>query len=1006
MPLNEWVFAPIARAIFSLDPTQSVSQLKTARLSALVRAGRLALLFVYGKHQAAGDEARNYLQTVVIHQPTEALQCLKLWGRDMLLACLDGIECSPRLAGYFTEAAGCGPFAVTDFSAQPDIVINLKRLINGLYHAEMALHLIETCDVESLWPAWEVTCMLLWAYGAGAAAGLTNTSNRVLNCVQQAHLALHWLRQLPWQGLSVLSVIQPRTFAQTVLNRLQALKRLVKLHHPESDSLEAEVLTLRQIVQQVEWHQAPSWSNWPLFISLFVRGHRLASSLFQQTASLSTVSQQQMRELLRAFKYSVVLALLAWVDHAEEEMAIKPGQLASLALEPLTECYGVVQQHVARVINLPPDLTTLRDSGFVNQRVTLRCQRNWVRQSELADPSGATAVFYQGMTDDAIAYDYASANLACPSLAEVWVTQPQMLRSSRQDLASIEQIFTHAVQLLPLLNPCLVLAVTNGQPISLHCLPFSELASPGTVPLEPPPVVSIKAFFNALFHLQQAEGFYQRLTKTQYTLVEQLQDLYRVGMLCDQLRHAGHYLNQCATNLAVRGIWQAGFQLAQAVFDTFQPWARLLKIDNFPDPQPSVADVLQVTHPLFLAFERLKTWPTTLPLSALQVEAVRKAAERVSTDLVSLLAADSAFKFLFALPALYRFYTEVQALLEQFAVFSGTTLQRHLAALHDEKIASVLVKVDHIETLCLLRPGVLSGPIAAVLTRYYRNLLLGLVADSRSYCLLVSSPRVFIQRLQALDRPLSSEQPLSLACLEQQKKVLLASQVQFLQMSNTLVVEFARGVIARELGTVAKAERLVLSKTRYAADLADEINANEAVLLANIQPSLDISAQIKPRLRAAVQQFNSRNLATFNHYEAILTTLQQLRAYLEQQQTYLQSPGGWSVFENQVTLAAKLRLLAQLEACVRLNQSCRACMQQLKQQVSHPEFNKILLASHAHNAFTWAWLIQRLLQLLDAVGLYQPPTKRFSCQFAQRFFSSTPTPPIAKKEPLAPIYSV
>lgn len=133
----------------------------------------------------------------------------------------------------------------------------------------------------------------------------------------------------------------------------------------------------------------------------------------------------------------------------------------------------------------------------------------------------------------------------------------------------------------------------------------------------------------------------------------------------------------------------------------------------------------------------------------------------------------------------------------------------------------------------------------------------------------------------------------------------------------------------------------------------------------------DINLSVKNLLKKKIKLFEEENFTKYYHLDTVRVALSEFKNYFSVSHLAIES--SFSVFEDEETLARKTRKINKIiDIAENETLDIDARISQIKIKVENVRFNKIMLDYKKEDSFSFTYLIQCILYLLEALYLYTP----------------------------------
>lgn len=137
----------------------------------------------------------------------------------------------------------------------------------------------------------------------------------------------------------------------------------------------------------------------------------------------------------------------------------------------------------------------------------------------------------------------------------------------------------------------------------------------------------------------------------------------------------------------------------------------------------------------------------------------------------------------------------------------------------------------------------------------------------------------------------------------------------------------------------------------------------------------DINLTIKKLLKEKIKNFEKDNFVKYYHLDAVRVALAQFKNYFSLSTLAIERNN--SIFESEETLAKKTELINKLvDISENETLAIDERVKQISVQVKNPNFERIILDYKREDYFSWNYLKQCILSLLEVLYLYTPDRKK------------------------------
>ncbi|KTC87917.1 SdhA, substrate of the Dot/Icm system [Legionella drozanskii LLAP-1] len=345
--------------------------------------------------------------------------------RQQILAKIQGPHFSAELQPYFKKINRFGePF--TDFSTEPLQVIQIKEIINGIYHAELAFNDLETVnlrdklnwfqDLQKLWfhtvkHGYHASFLLthlgidltnIFSEEITAAINLLSVFNEFTD--QHADDAAAFAAKLKEYPISYnggllggIAVDQMRAgsgkidyhfltqFGAALPGYIQQITNYVQQFSPQLASVnstldQAQLDRLHReglrLLDSLDVLQNDNDLLLPAkvvyYVDILRRVIHLSQTTLEQAKNFDESSQEVIRNNLAELKYKWLVLLFNLVDRIEEEGLLTPGELSNPLLGQLRPFYKTLIHYTSSIVNFSvkgKELLAIEDDHFMELRL-------------------------------------------------------------------------------------------------------------------------------------------------------------------------------------------------------------------------------------------------------------------------------------------------------------------------------------------------------------------------------------------------------------------------------------------------------------------------------------------------------------------------------------------------------------------------------------------------------------------------------------------------------------
>jgi hypothetical protein len=164
-------------------------------------------------------------------------------------------------------------------------------------------------------------------------------------------------------------------------------------------------------------------------------------------------------------------------------------------------------------------------------------------------------------------------------------------------------------------------------------------------------------------------------------------------------------------------------------------------------------------------------------------------------------------------------------------------------------------------------------------------------------------------------------------------------------------------------------------RREYNSRLREYIDGVEANVVLRAKTTDDIDKTVGRLLRANVRAFKEENDKKYADLDEIMAAISRLSDYVVKARV-AEENNDFS-FENDTTLRTKVEFVRRLE-WISLNETLPITdkLGRLKDFIERPTFETQMTAHHHYESFTYFWLKQCVIKLVELIGLYTPEHKK------------------------------
>ncbi|CEK11927.1 hypothetical protein [Legionella hackeliae] len=195
---------------------------------------------------------------------------------------------------------------------------------------------------------------------------------------------------------------------------------------------------------------------------------------------------------------------------------------------------------------------------------------------------------------------------------------------------------------------------------------------------------------------------------------------------------------------------------------------------------------------------------------------------------------------------------------------------------------------------------------------------------------------------------------------------------------------YTKRAFAREFNRLTSRYSLYHLREEYNTALGNFLSTKELQIIEEAKLAQDINAEIKRLLEAQVEEFERLNYSKYIQFEAVVSALEQFKAYLGKANREIgsaelirNSDGKKRTlfYETAETLQLKTDLIDPLIKIASSKAPIERRLADIKAEVEKPSFIATMQKHRHYNTFSFAWIKQCIISLLSALNLYTPKYK-------------------------------
>jgi hypothetical protein len=761
---------------------------------------------------------------------------------------------------------------------------------------------------------------------------------------------------------------------------------------------------------------------------------------------LARHSESRFRQLSTAVKsqlemqYKLIKPELDWIDKNSSTAIVRAFTEVPPAMVNGAAC-PVYADKIHELLELRPEFNQLidklkRTDEFSNQLTldALAHDGQSVADAEFTVVNSTTQRLLVPLVRDLIAEQRTRYLIKNP----VFYTKAQVLeRECKKFLENFDPCIVNALKppVLPIYQQykkvasSLLFEMHTNEPV-----PYPEAHNNATlIQQQAVQLVNLKRLFNAVHYLKEASvqleliadiGPANENSTTKWLFVA------RVIAVEENLRHAILAINYIVKDPYLR-------EIAQSLLNVYQSCvnhAQLLKTPHTPKLAEPVLPVFYVFNSLFVLPKQLPALNNQEALNALDFSADQQLATRLANDIKRILSKlDSRVLLFLELPTCLNLWSHIKRRWIEFGRDLNTNAIQHLAALYKDDIAAILIEADQWEIKCGFKVGLISGPVEHLLGVYYREMIKPLVNDYAQYIALANSDQPLLKRLKVVEDMLTEDQQfldgldhdfsdlyglkastiLRQQCLQNQANYLRDQVLKKPEQNEAVKYDYLQGALYQYAERLygPKARGFVLTRKAYQQGLNEYIKPHEEMIVQSIQEHVPLAPQFASQLAPIMHAFDQQQLPLYQKFEATQQALKQLSSYIKIQRQLLKHSGyqrllyDGVLIEEQSSLDRKANRMDILEAiCEDEALSIQDRLTRMQELVQQAEFKSDMLAHVHYDRFTFGWLVNCLVGLCTALGLFTPKRQAiYSTLQKSTFFASAPiVAPESVQRPIPP----
>jgi hypothetical protein len=161
----------------------------------------------------------------------------------------------------------------------------------------------------------------------------------------------------------------------------------------------------------------------------------------------------------------------------------------------------------------------------------------------------------------------------------------------------------------------------------------------------------------------------------------------------------------------------------------------------------------------------------------------------------------------------------------------------------------------------------------------------------------------------------------------------------------------------------------------YRNKLKEYLLTFKDTIIDEAQTADDINLNVKNLLKKKIKLFEEENFTKYYHLDTVRVALSEFKNYFSVSNLAIES--SFSIFEDEETLARKTKKINKIiDIAENESLSIDDRFNQIKAKVENVRFNKIMLDYKKEDTFSFTYLIQCILSLLEALYLYTPSSTK------------------------------
>ncbi len=201
---------------------------------------------------------------------------------------------------------------------------------------------------------------------------------------------------------------------------------------------------------------------------------------------------------------------------------------------------------------------------------------------------------------------------------------------------------------------------------------------------------------------------------------------------------------------------------------------------------------------------------------------------------------------------------------------------------------------------------------------------------------------------------------------------LHALQVSQVELNQQFIEKYTKKSFEKQVAELSERPvGLIHRRREYNRKLAEFMKESEVEIVSAAKNKEDIDQKVGNLLAIKVKEFERLHYKEYYHLEKVMAAIDRLKHYAHQSGIAIHNNS--SVFESVMTLRKKSQLVEELDDLASNEELPVAKrLTGLKRIIKEPLFRTKLLDYHHYEPFTFAWLKQSIVSLIELIGLYTP----------------------------------